>query len=78
MYWLPILEKNEHNLVYFELTSELQKQNELIITPQPDTLIRIRMHVKQVTKETNIKEQKLVKQERIGYTAVEWGGVIHN
>ena len=78
MYWLPILEKNEHNLVYFELTEELQNQNELIITPQPNTLIRIRMHVKQVTKETNIKEQKLVKQERIGYTAVEWGGVIHN
>ena len=78
MYWLPILEKNEHNLVYFELTNELQKQNELIITPQPDTLIRIRMHVKQIDKETNIKEQKLTKQERTGYTAVEWGGVIHN
>ncbi len=78
MYWLPILEKNEHNLIYFELTNELQNQNEIIITPQPDTLIRIRMHVKQVEKETNIKEQQLVKQERIGYTAVEWGGVIHN
>lgn len=78
MYWLPILEKNEHNLVYFELTEELQNQNELIITPQPDTLIRIRMHVKQVDKETDIKEQQLIKQERIGYTAVEWGGVIHN
>lgn len=77
MYWLPILENNEHNLVYFELTEELQKQNELIITPQPDTLIRIRMHIKQVEKETKIKEQQLVKQERIGYTAVEWGGVIH-
>ena len=63
--------------VYFELTEELQKQNELIITPQPDTLIRIRMHIKQVEKETKIKEQQLVKQERIGYTAVEWGGVIH-
>ena len=78
MYWLPILEKNEHNLVYFELTNELQNQNELIITPQPDTLIRIRMHVKKVDKETTIKEQILTKQKRIGYTAIEWGGVIHN
>lgn len=77
MYWLPILESNEHNLVYFELTNELQKQNELIITPKPDTLIRIRMHVKKVNKETKIKEQQLIKQERIGYTAIEWGGVIH-
>lgn len=78
IYWLPILEKNEHNLVYFELTEQLQKENELIITPQPDTLIRIRMHIKQVDKKTNIKEQQLTKQARVGYTAVEWGGVIHN
>lgn len=78
MYWLPILENNKHNLVYFELTESLQSENKLIITPQPDTLIRIRMHIKKVEKETPIKEQQLVKQERIGYTAVEWGGVIHN
>lgn len=78
IYWLPILEKNKHNLVYFELTEELQNQNEIIITPQPDTLIRIRMHVKKTDEETNIKEQQLTKQERIGYTAIEWGGVIHN
>lgn len=78
MYWLPILEKNKHNLIYFELTEELQKQNEIIITPQPDTLIRIRMHVKKVNEETNIKEQQLVKKGRMGYTAIEWGGVIYN
>lgn len=78
MYWLPILESNEHNLIYFELTEELQNQNKLNITPQPDTLIRIRMHVKKINKETNIKEQQLIKQERIGFTAIEWGGVIHN
>ena len=77
MYWLPILEKNEHNLVYFELTEDLQKENELIITPKPNTLIRIRMHVKKVNNKVAIKEQQLVKQDRIGYTAIEWGGVIH-
>lgn len=78
MYWLPILEKNEHNLVYFELTDELQKDNELIINPKPDTLIRIRMHVKKIDSKKTIKEQELTKQDRIGYTAVEWGGIIYN
>ena len=77
MYWLPILEKNEHNLVYFELTEELQKDNKLLISPQPDTLIRIRIHVKQIAKKENIKEQKLTSYERKGFVAVEWGGVIH-
>ena len=77
MYWLPILEKNEHNLVYFELTEELQKENKLLINPTPDTLIRIRIHVKKVNKKENIKEQKLTSFKRTGFTAVEWGGVIH-
>ena len=29
MYWLPILEKNKHNLVYFELTEQREKYNKL-------------------------------------------------
>lgn len=78
MYWLPILENNEHNLVYFESTEDLQKDNKLIIEPQPDTLIRIRMHVKKISEETTIKEQKLTTQTRQGFTAVEWGGTLHN
>ncbi|MBO5096059.1 MAG: hypothetical protein J6B98_04215 [Bacilli bacterium] len=77
MYWLPILEKNEKNLVYFELTEEREEFNKLNITPKPDSLLRMAIHVKKVNKKTNIKEQKLKTFERVGFTAVEWGGVIH-
>ena len=77
MYWLPILEKNEKSLVYFELTNERQKYNKIKITPKPDSLLRVAIHGKKVNKKTNIKEQKLSKFKRVGYTAVEWGGVIH-
>ena len=77
MYWLPILEKNEKNLIYFELTDERQKNSELIITPTPDSLLRINMHIKKVDKKTDIKEQKLPTFERKGFTAVEWGGTRH-
>ncbi len=75
MYWLPVLEKNEKSLVYFELTDEKQKENKLIIEPTPDSLLRVTMHVKKVNKKTNINEQKLETFERIGFTAVEWGGI---
>ncbi|MBO5095445.1 MAG: hypothetical protein J6B98_01030 [Bacilli bacterium] len=75
MYWLPILEQNEKNLVYFELTGAKQKYNELIIEPKPDSLLRMTMHVKKVQKQQNIKEQKLETFDRTGFTAVEWGGV---
>ncbi len=77
MYWLPILEKNEQSVVYFELTDSLQKNNALNITPTPDSLLRIRIHVKKVDNKVDIKEQVLPTFERTGFTAVEWGGVIY-
>ena len=78
MYWLPIIEQNEKNIIYFEQTEELEKNNKLIITPKPDTLLRVRIHIKKVNKIINIREQQLISCKRVGFTAVEWGGVIHN
>lgn len=77
MYWLPVLEKNEKSLVYFELTEELQKRNELIINPNPDSLLRVLMHVKKVDKKVSIKEQKLPTFNRKGFVVLEWGGTVY-
>ena len=78
MYWLPILEKNEHNLVYFELTEERNAFNKIEISPKPDSLLRMAIHVKKVNGKQNIKEQKLETFERNGFVAVEWGGILYN
>lgn len=77
MYWLPILEKNNQSLVYFELTEERQKNNSLIIEPPVDSLLRINMHIKKVNNKIEIKEQELKSFKRIGFTAIEWGGTIY-
>ncbi len=77
MYWLPIMEKNGKNLVYFELTKEREKTNKLIIEPKPDSLLRVSIHIKKVNRKTNIKEQKLESFKRNGFTAVEWGGMTY-
>lgn len=77
MYWLPILEKNGKNLVYFELTEERDSYNKLIINPKPDSLLRVAIHVKKVNEKVSIKEQKLISFARKGFVAVEWGGVIY-
>lgn len=74
MYWLPILEKNEKNLVYFELTDERESYNHLYIEPKPDSILRIFMRVKKVNNKVNIKEQNLETFNRYGFVAVEWGG----
>ena len=77
MYWLQILEQNKKSLVYFETTESLQKENELIINHKPDSLLRIRMHVKKINHKIEIKEQELPHFERKGFAAVEWGGIIY-
>lgn len=75
MFWLPILEENEKSLVYFETTENLENKNKLIISPKPDSLLRINIHVKKVKTRTSIKEQALPHFERKGFTAIEWGGI---
>ena len=77
MYWLPIMEKNGKNLVYFELTHEREKDNKLIINPTPDSLLRVSIHIKKVNEKVNIKEQKLVPFNRVGFAAIEWGGMTY-
>ena len=77
MYWLPILENNEQSLVYFELTDERDAYNKLNIKPRPDSILRMAMHVKKVNEKVDIKEQVLPRFDRHGFSAIEWGGVIH-
>lgn len=77
MYWLPVMERNEKNLVYFELTRERENGNKLIIEPKPDSLLRVSIHIKKVNKRVNIVEQKLETFKRVGFTAVEWGGMTY-
>lgn len=75
MYWLPILEKNEKSFVHFEFTEELQAENALVISPAPDSLLRINMTVQKVSANPNLPEQELPSFERKGFAVVEWGGV---
>ena len=74
VYWLPQLEKNPYNWIYFESLEEIEENMKLEISPKPDTCIRVMMVWKGLNKAISVPEQVLEKQERSGYTAVEWGG----
>ena len=74
IYWLPMLERNNYNLIRFMTKDEINAEMELDINPKPDTLIRIMMECKPLKFEKEIEEQKLKKVVRQGYTVVEWGG----
>ena len=77
MYWLPVLEKNEFSLVYFELTESREAYNRLQIDPVPDSMLRIAIHIKAADAPVEMAEQRLPMWEREGFAAVEWGGAVH-
>ena len=74
IYWLPRLEKNKYNYIRFETPEEIEKYMPLQITPTPDTIIRVIMDYKPLSENIKIKQQKLTKQKRTGYSVIEWGG----
>ena len=74
MYWLPKLESNKYNYIRFKTREEIDNNMKLNINPKPDTLIRVMMEYKGLDKKIKLKEEKLTKVERKGYTVVEWGG----
>lgn len=74
VYWLPKLEHNEWNYIHFATNEEIEEMMPLEILPKPETIIRILMEYKPLDEKIELKEQKLTKVERKGYTVVEWGG----
>lgn len=74
IYWIDKLENNKYNYIRFRCLEEVNKYMPLEFSENPDTLVRIIMDYKPLDKKVNIKEQKLEKVLRNGFTIVEWGG----
>lgn len=73
VYWLPIMQKNEYNLISFQWDN-YDEAAKLEISPEPDSVLRVFMAFKAANENTDVPEQKLEKIERSGFTVVEWGG----
>ena len=59
IYWLPKLDSNKYNYIRFETLEEQNNNMPLLITPKPDTLIRINMEYMPLDEKIDIKEQQL-------------------
>ncbi|MBQ9745419.1 MAG: hypothetical protein IJW21_01180 [Clostridia bacterium] len=75
IYWLPILQKNEYNLISFQ-SEAYTSAAELEITPAPDSILRVFMAAKPLDAPVEIAPQEFTGFERSGFTVVEWGGGI--
>jgi hypothetical protein len=73
------MEKNKYNIITFQ-TAEYEKVSGLVITPEPDTVIRVNMLYYAYDSFVEMEPQDLDKinpSERKGFTVVEWGGERH-
>lgn len=77
MFWLPVLEKNGQSVVYFEQTAERDKNCPLDVSPAPESVLRVIIHIKKVAAPVEIEAQQIVPFERRGFTVVEWGGTAY-
>ena len=75
IYWLPILQENEYNLISFQ-NEAYTSVAELEINPTPDSLLRVFMSAKPLDAPIEIEPQEFAGFNRDGFTVVEWGGGI--
>jgi len=73
VYWLPLMQDNAYNFVTFQGQAYTDTA-ELIITPAPDSILRVFMTFVSLDEPFEIEEQVLSPFIRIGFTVVEWGG----
>ena len=73
IYWLPILEENEYNVISFQ-TENYDESAKLEITPTPDSVLRVFMSFYASEEYVEIESQSFDVFERSGFTVVEWGG----
>lgn len=75
-FWLPKLPNKPYiRLTWFQ-NDELDRLAPMSITPKPDSIIRVFLDFGGFDKEIVIDSQELTKYDRIGFTAVEWGGLL--
>lgn len=74
VYWLPRMVNNKYNLIHFATDEEYNQKNPLTVSPTPDSVLRVFMVFKPLSKNISIKPQILSPFNRQGFTVVEWGG----
>lgn len=68
-----MLEQSNYNLISFQ-TDVYTEHARLIVSPEPDSVLRVFMAWKSLDAPVDIQPQALPAFERDGFTVVEWGG----
>ena len=73
VYWMPKMQENPYNLISFQ-SERYTDTAKLDIAPEPDSVLRVFMAWKPLSKPQTIEPQTFTPFARDGFTVVEWGG----
>jgi len=75
-FWLPKMPSTPYTRLTWFGTRDMNRLAPLTVTPKPDTTIRIFLDFQGLNKSIDLKPQRLSAPERVGFTLVEWGGLL--
>lgn len=75
-FWVPRMQSAPYYFISFLGNREMDTLAPLIVTPKPDTIIRVLMDFRPLEKPTPARPYSIRTPERKGFTVVEWGGVL--
>ena len=75
-YWMNKLPESKYYKIGLLSPEFLKEDMDLVVEPKPDTEIRRIFYFKPLNVRQDIEEPIIPSQERIGFTVVEWGGVV--
>ena len=75
-YWMKELPNSKYYEIKLLEDNFLRDNMNLIIEPQPETIIRINFHFKPLNEKYPLPLKKISNKKRLGFTVVEWGGIL--
>lgn len=75
-FWAPKMPNTPYVRLTWFGTSLMDKLAALTVSPKPDTTIRVFLDFEGLNQMVNLKPQILSAKARIGFTLVEWGGLL--
>jgi hypothetical protein len=75
-FWAPRLSQTPYYFITFDPRSDIDRTALLAVTPTPDTIIRVLMDYKPLATPISVTPLQITTTPRIGFTVVEWGGIL--
>ena len=76
-FWLPKMQQDNYYFITFVPQTQFDYLAPLQVNPAPDTVIRVFMDYRGLSRPINVRPQSFVTPKRSGFTVVEWGGALH-